>query len=93
MKRNTPRHIVVKLTNIKDRDFPRGPVVKNPPCNVRDMGSIPGQGAKILQAMEQLKPDVANYINIFLKLKVGNAKSIKGKAKNHIQGNSHKTIS
>ena len=37
----------------------------NPPCNVGDMGSIPGQGAKILQAMEQLKPDVANYINIF----------------------------
>ena len=65
MKRNTPRHIVIKLTNITDRDFPSGPVVKNPPCNVRDMGSIPGQGAKILQAMEQLKPDVANYITIF----------------------------
>ena len=25
-------------------DFPGGPVVKNPPCNVGDMGSIPGLG-------------------------------------------------
>ena len=24
--------------------FPGGPVVKNPPCNFRDMGSIPGPG-------------------------------------------------
>ena len=65
MKRNTPRHIVIKVTKIKDGDFHGSPVVMNPPCNVGDMGSIPGQGAKILQAMEQLKPDVANYINIF----------------------------
>ena len=27
--------------------FPRGPVVKNPPVNAGDMGSIPGQGTKI----------------------------------------------
>ena len=26
------------------RDFPRGPVVKNLPANVGDMGSIPGLG-------------------------------------------------
>ena len=25
-------------------DFPRGPVVKNPPANAGDMGSIPGPG-------------------------------------------------
>ena len=24
-------------------DFPGGPVVKNPPANARDMGSIPGE--------------------------------------------------
>ena len=24
--------------------FPSGPVVKNPPCNARDTGSIPGLG-------------------------------------------------
>ena len=24
--------------------FPDGPVVKNPPCNARDTGSIPGPG-------------------------------------------------
>ena len=24
--------------------FPGGPVVKNPPCNARDTGSIPGLG-------------------------------------------------
>ena len=26
------------------RDFPGGPAVKNPPCNVGDMVLIPGQG-------------------------------------------------
>ena len=31
------------------RDFPGGPVVKNPPCNAGEVGSIPGQGTKILQ--------------------------------------------
>ena len=34
-------------------DFPGGPVVKNQPCNAGDMGSIPGQGTKILHATEQ----------------------------------------
>ena len=35
-------------------DFPGGPVVKNPPCNAKNVGLIPGQGTKILHAMEQL---------------------------------------
>ena len=35
-------------------DFSGGPVVKNPLCNAEDAGSIPGQGIKILHAMEQL---------------------------------------
>ena len=26
------------------RDFPDGPVVKNPPCSERDVGLIPGWG-------------------------------------------------
>ena len=26
------------------RDFPGGPVVKDPPCNAADLGLIPGQG-------------------------------------------------
>ena len=37
-------------------DFPGGPVVKNPPYNAEDMGSIPGQGTKIPDAGEQLSP-------------------------------------
>ena len=28
-------------------NFPGGPVVKNPPHNAGDVGSIPGQGTKI----------------------------------------------
>ena len=32
----------------KTGEFLGGPVVKNPPFNARDMGSIPGQGTKIL---------------------------------------------
>ena len=38
------------------RDFPGDPVVKNPPCDARDMGSIPGQRTKIPHAEEQLSP-------------------------------------
>ena len=29
------------------QDFPHHPVVKKLPCNVGDVGSIPGQGTKI----------------------------------------------
>ena len=36
--------------NYKFRDFPGGTVVKNLPCNARDMGSIPGWGAKVPHA-------------------------------------------
>ena len=32
-----------RVKNI-NKDFSGGPVVKNPPANVRDMGSIPGPG-------------------------------------------------
>ena len=28
-------------------NFPGGPVVKNPPCNAGDVGSVPGQGTEI----------------------------------------------
>ena len=35
-------------------DFPGGPVVKNPPSNAGDVGSIPGQGIKIPHAVGQL---------------------------------------
>ena len=33
------------------RDFPAGRVVKNPPSNAGDTGSIPGRGTKIPHAM------------------------------------------
>ena len=38
------------------RDFPGGPVVKNPPSNAGDAGSIPGRGTKIPHATWQLRP-------------------------------------
>ena len=37
-------------------DFPGGPVLKNPPYNVGDAGSVPGQGTKIPHATGQLEP-------------------------------------
>ena len=37
-------------------DFPGGPVVKNPPSNAGDTGSIPGRGTKIPHAAGQLSP-------------------------------------
>ena len=36
------------------RNFPRSPVVKNPPCNAGDVSSHPAQGTKIPHAVEQL---------------------------------------
>ena len=36
------------------KGFPGGPVVKNPPSNAGDVGSIPGRGTKIPHAMGQL---------------------------------------
>ena len=41
---------------LRHRDFPGGPVVKNPPSNAGDMGLIPGQGTKIPHAVGQLSP-------------------------------------
>ena len=41
------------------RDFPGDPVVKNPLSNAGDMGSIPGQGTKVPQAVRQLSPHTA----------------------------------
>ena len=37
------------------RDFPHGSVVKNPPYNVGNSGSIPGRGTKITRATGQLR--------------------------------------
>ena len=42
--------------NLFFQDFPGGPVVKNPPSNAGDAGSIPGQGNKIPRATGQLSP-------------------------------------
>lgn len=39
--------------------FPGSPVVKNPPRNAEDMGSIPGRETKVPYASERLSPPVA----------------------------------
>ena len=39
-----------------DRDFPSGPVVKNPRTNARFVGWIPSWRTKIPHAAEQLSP-------------------------------------
>ena len=36
--------IILKIKNQKNRDFPGGAVVKNPPANAGDTGSSPGRG-------------------------------------------------
>ena len=43
----------------RDVGLPGGPVVKNPPSNAGDTGSIPGRGTKILHAAGQLSPRTA----------------------------------
>ena len=42
--------VEVSFKEAPDRDFPGSPVGKNPLCNSRDMGSIPGQGTRIIHA-------------------------------------------
>ena len=48
----------IKFQN-KNLDFSGGPVVKNPPSNAGDMGSISGRGTKIPLATGQLSPRAA----------------------------------
>ena len=40
-------------------NFPRGPVVKNPPSNAGDEGSIPGWGTRVPHAVGQPSPRAA----------------------------------
>ena len=49
------------LTLNRTWDFPGGPVVKNPPSNIGDAGSIPGRGTNIPHAVGQLSLARHNY--------------------------------
>lgn len=42
------------------RDFPGGSAVESPPCNVGDLGLIPGQGSRIPHESEHLGLYVAD---------------------------------
>ena len=42
--------------------FPRGPVVRNSPCNAGDMDLIPGQETRILRDMGQLSLSTATTV-------------------------------
>ena len=48
------RAVATEPLDSKDRqqDFPGGPVVKNPSCDVGNASLIPGQGTRIPQAVE-----------------------------------------
>ena len=53
-----------KIQELFTRNFSGGPVVKNPPSNAGDVGSIPGWGTKIPCVMEKahgpkLRPNIA----------------------------------
>ena len=48
------REFEVLILKLTWRDFPSGPVVKNPPSNAGDMDFIPGQGTKIPHAAGHL---------------------------------------
>ena len=48
------------------KDFPAGPVVKDPPASAGDTGSIRGQGTKIPHASGQLSPRVLQVLRLTL---------------------------
>ena len=49
--------MLIIFFKIKHRsDFPGGPVIKNPPSNAGDAGSIPGWETKIPHGAGQLSP-------------------------------------
>ena len=53
LKSWSPVSVFKKKRN--SRDLPGGPVVKNPPSNAGEMGSILGQGTKIPHALRLKK--------------------------------------
>ena len=55
LARLTKKKKKTQITNIRNlREFPGAPVVKNPPSNAGDPGSISGRGTKIPRATGQL---------------------------------------
>ena len=53
-------------SNEENWDFPGGPVVKNPPCNAGDVGSITGRGTKIPHVAGQLSPRTTTIELVYL---------------------------
>ena len=49
-------HPIMLYRKPRCRDFPGGPVVKNPPSTARDVGSISDRGTSIPRALWQLSP-------------------------------------
>ena len=45
-----------KSSDLQWKDFPGGPVVKNPPSDAEDVGSVPSQRTKIPHVTGQLSP-------------------------------------
>ena len=59
---------------LANQDFPGHPVIKNPPCNARDIGSIPAQKTGISDVVGQPRPCATmktqhSQINKYLKKK------------------------
>ena len=50
--------VPLSLQQYISRDFPGGPVVKNPPSNAGNTGSVPSGGTKIPHESEQLRPQL-----------------------------------
>ena len=52
---SSPYLLAMVFKNTKPWDSPGGPSVKNPPCNTGDVGSVCGQGTKILHTAEPVE--------------------------------------
>ena len=82
----------LKSSRLQWRDFPGGPVVKNPSSNAEDVGSLPSQRTKIPHVTGQLSPHATIRENPHAATKTQHSQNFfKKGSNNNCGGNSKRT--
>ena len=87
-----PSQMTWKSSRLQRRDFPGGPVAKNPHSNAEDVGSIPSQTTKIPRVTGQLSPHATIRENPHTATKTQHTQNFfKKGSNNNCGGNSKRT--